>query len=144
MALEDDHPNLRLFPYIIESPSTRQYNCYAWAAGKNSIRWEPDKWWLYYWPPEAPRSFSLSAFITAYGTLGYTPTDDASVEQGFEKIALYATSDLKVKHAALQKSNGRWTSKLGDEQDIEHHLDGLIDEHYGAVVKILKRPRTSQ
>lgn len=143
MALEDDCPKLLLFPYSIESPITRQYNCFAWAAGKSSIRWEPDRWWLYYWPPEAPRNFSLNAFIIAYGTLGYTPTEDTSVEPGFEKIALYAKPDLRVTHAARQKSNGCWTSKLGDEQDIEHHLEGLTGELYGAVVQILRRPRTT-
>jgi len=78
----------------------------------------------------------------AYGTLGYTPCDDTSIEPGFEKVALYATPDLLVKHAARQLSNGRWTSKIGDEIDIEHVLDGLTGQHYGAVVQILKRPRT--
>lgn len=142
MALEDEFPNLRSLPYSIQSPRTRQYNCFAWAAGRNDIRWEPDRMQQFYWPPQAPRSFSIQAFVEAYRTLGFAPCDDTSFEPGFEKIAFYATPDLRVKHAARQLSNGLWTSKLGDIEDIEHLLDGLSGAQYGAVVQILKRPCT--
>jgi hypothetical protein len=96
----------------------------------------------FYWPPQAPRNFSVQAFIEAYRTLGFTPCDDTSFEPGSEKVAIYAKPDLRVQHAARQLSNGRWTSKLGDLEDIEHLLDGLSGAQYGAVVQILKRPLT--
>lgn len=43
-------------------------------------------------------------------------------------------------HAARQLENGKWTSKLGQLEDIEHELDGLVGDKYGIVVTILRRP----
>jgi hypothetical protein len=71
--------------------------------------------------------------------LGFSPCEDAGLEVGFEKIALYATSDGEPTHAARQLRNGKWTSKLGRWQDIEHELEGLVGEMYGTVKQILKR-----
>jgi hypothetical protein len=48
-------------------------------------------------------------------------------------------TDGEPTHAAQQLSNGKWTSKLGRWQDIEHELDGLVGEMYGTVKQILKR-----
>jgi hypothetical protein len=61
------------------------------------------------------------------------------VEPGYEKVALYALAGLP-KHAARQLPGGRWTSKLGPLEDVEHALEGLIGTWYGNVVQILKRP----
>jgi hypothetical protein len=36
--------------------------------------------------------------------------------------------------------NGRWTSKLGEREDIEHSLHDLTGMVYGSVVLVLKRP----
>ena len=51
----------------------------------------------------------------------YFPTVDESLEPGFEKVALYALGGVP-KHAARQLSSGRWSSKLGDLEDVEHTL----------------------
>jgi hypothetical protein len=48
-------------------------------------------------------------------------------------------TDGEPTHAARQLPNGKWTSKLGRWQDIEHELDGLVGEMYGTVKQILKR-----
>jgi hypothetical protein len=82
---------------------------------------------------------TIAAFIQAYATRGYVPCDRADLEPGFEKIALYATVDGEPTHAARQLPNGKWTSKLGRWQDIEHELEGLVCEMYGTVHQILKR-----
>ena len=42
-------------------------------------------------------------------------------------------------HAARQLRSGRWTSKLGQAEDIEHELRALEGAIHGAVVLILKR-----
>jgi hypothetical protein len=44
-------------------------------------------------------------------------------------------------HAARQLDNGRWTSKLGELEDIEHSLRDLEGAAYGTVVQVMKRPR---
>jgi hypothetical protein len=43
-------------------------------------------------------------------------------------------------HAARQLPGGRWTSKLGNREDIEHDLNAVSGEAYGTVVMVLKRP----
>jgi hypothetical protein len=61
--------------------------------------------------------------------------------ENFQKIAIYMKYG-KPCHAARQLSNGKWSSKLGGWEDIEHELTGLegIGEHeYGYVEQILKR-----
>lgn len=62
------------------------------------------------------------------------------MEQGYEKVALYVDHDGKPTHAARQLPTGRWTSKLGKIEDIEHELEGIAGSVYGSVAKILKRP----
>jgi hypothetical protein len=44
------------------------------------------------------------------------------------------------KHAARQLPSGRWTSKLGPMEDIEHALHDLTGMAYGSVVLVMKRP----
>lgn len=95
----------------------------------------------FYWPPNAPCEYTVSAYIEAYKTIGYIPCADDSLEQGFEKIALYALNGAPT-HAARQLENGKWSSKLGRGEDIEHMLDGLTGNFYGVVVQFLKRPIT--
>ncbi len=83
---------------------------------------------------------TLDAFRLAFATLGYSACDDEDSEPGFEKIALFA-NDLGVpKHAARQLPTGRWTSKLGKMEDIEHGLHDLEGALYGSVVLLMKRP----
>ncbi|NEP62691.1 MAG: hypothetical protein F6K31_38190 [Symploca sp. SIO2G7] len=138
---EDKFPQLRATEYRITSKASRIYNCFAWAAG------EDDRWWNplepenpYYWPDGVPAELTIAAFIQAYQTLGYEPCNSTELEEGFEKIALYATTDGEPTHAARQLPAGKWTSKLGRWEDIEHELDGLSSEMYGSVKQILKRP----
>jgi hypothetical protein len=133
-------PNLAITGYRVTSPATQIYNCFAWAAAEENRWWnplEPDN--PYYWVDGVPNELTISAFILAYGTMGYEPCTDAIFEVGFEKIALYALPDGEITHAARQLPNGKWTSKLGRWEDIEHELDGLVGEMYGSVKQILKR-----
>jgi hypothetical protein len=139
---ENQFPNLAATRYTITSSQTATYNCFAWAAGEN------DRWWNpleptnpYYWIEGIPNELTIAAFIQAYETLGYLVCENSEFEIGFEKIALYATPDEEVTHAARQLPNGKWTSKLGRWEDIEHELEGLVCEMYGTVQKLLKRPQ---
>lgn len=46
----------------------------------------------------------------------------------------------KPTHVARQLDDGKWTSKLGSNEDIIHHtLDGLEGEKYGQVTTIMTR-----
>jgi len=62
------------------------------------------------------------------------------MEVGFEKVALFADAQGLPLHAARQLSDGRWTSKLGEQEDIEHALRDLEGVAYGNVALVMKRP----
>lgn len=124
--------------FAITSPDTPNYNCIAWAAG------EYDRWWWpqpgRYWPPAAPFNDSLDAFVVAFGSLGYQPCDTEALEEGFERVAIFVDDELTVQHMARQPPNGRWTSKLGSFEDVEHDLRAVECNDYGRVARILRRP----
>jgi hypothetical protein len=141
--LEERFPGLRGTDYRVTSPRDRQYNCIAWATGDMRRWWWPDpppEDEAYYWPPGASNEETLAAFVAAFATLGYGPCEGEAAEPGWERVALYATADGAPTHAARQLPNGRWTSKLGRLEDLEHGLHDLEGEAYGIVVQILKRP----
>ena len=82
---------------------------------------------------------SAAAFVEAFSTLGYEPCADGDLEDGFEKIAIYQ-SPGGIQHAARQLSTGRWTSKLGGLEDIEHASPAELEgAEYGEVVQYLRR-----
>jgi hypothetical protein len=105
---------------------------------------DTERWWWprtpYYWPPGTKREESVEAFVQAYSTEGYSHCDSGEFEEGFVKIAIYVADDGRVKHAARLVSEGIWTSKLGQEEDIEHELDGVVGTAYGRPVAFMKRP----
>lgn len=114
-------------------------NCWAFAAGENTRRWEPDPSNQYYWPSNT-REYTVPAFIDAYRTRGYEPCVDDLLNSSYEKIAIYANAGGTVTHAARQLSDGRWISKLGDEEDIIHETpESLNSAVYGHPVLFMKR-----
>ncbi|MBM4071278.1 MAG: hypothetical protein FJ271_20425 [Planctomycetes bacterium] len=129
--------------YQITSSADPKYNCIAWAAHDSSNWWWPgadvEK---EYWPAAVARQATVAAFQLAFETLGFVPCDHELLEAGTEKIALFADHAGIPQHAARQLENGRWTSKLGKREDIEHAVKDLEGEQYGSVVLIMKRPRT--
>lgn len=127
---------LKATGYQETSAATRDYNCLAWAAGETHRRWDPNEP-NDYWP--AVREQTVPAFIAAYQTRRYLVCDNGDLEEGFEKIAIYAVS-MKPVHAARQLPNGKWTSKLGRSIDIEHPtVEGLESSVYGTVELYMKR-----
>jgi hypothetical protein len=141
--LEALFPGLSGTDYRESSPPTRDYNCIAWAAGDTAHWWWPDadpEDDAIYWPAGVALEETLTAFVAAFATLGYAPCSGEEVESGFEKVALFAREGVPT-HAARQLPEGRWTSKLGRREDIEHDLHAVVGELYGTVVLILKRAR---
>jgi hypothetical protein len=90
--------------------------------------------------PGLARAETLAAFREAFVSLGYVECRGDDLETGFEKIALFAKYQGIPLHAARQLPSGRWTSKLGEAEDIDHALRDLEGEVYGSVVLIMKRP----
>jgi len=143
--LEEAFPDLAGGSYRITSPPSKDYNCIAWAAGGTE-----DWWWPVpphvkevYWPADIPRLETLAAFSQAFAALGYIECAADNLESGFEKIALFANEQGLPLHAARQLPSGRWSSKLGEREDIEHGLRDLEGTTYGSVLLIMKRPLRS-
>ena len=135
--VRDSLPRLTPDNYRLTSAASWEYNCIAWAVGVT------DTWWWpipgRYWPAEAPREETMSAFLTAFAICHFHPCAVADVEPDFDKIALYALDDRPT-HASRQLLSGWWTSKLGPSVDIEHtDPTVLAGGVYGAVVAILSR-----
>lgn len=140
--IEACFPNLPETGYGITSPPTPRYNCIAWAAGDTRRWWWPDPSPFAYWPPTISCENTLPRFAEAFQTLNYEPCETSRLEPDVEKVAVYADSSGVPTHAARQLESGSWTSKLGREEDIEHHgLAGVEGQAYGHVVLILRRPR---
>jgi hypothetical protein len=132
-----------LFPGLINdnhkvtSPATFRYNCVAWAAGIATKKWGDQK--PYFWPKEVRRGANVGSLIELFEWLGYERCSDGTFEPDYEKVALYAMEGSWT-HAARQKSDGLWTSKLGDFEDIDHlSPEDLTGGEYGEIVAFLKR-----
>jgi len=124
--------------YRVTSPADDEYNCIAWAATEADRWWWPDPLGTSYWPDGVMRAETTEAFIAAYATAGFTSADDDSLQPDVEKIAVYVKAG-KPTHAARQLASGRWTSKLGRAEDIEHELSALTGNVYGIVGFFLQR-----
>ncbi len=137
--LEAIFPSLHAANYQITSPPTQVYNCIAWAAGDVNRWWWPDLLNQRYWPVGATRTETVAAFQEAFRLLGFDVCQDEQLEPGVEKIALFVDNACP-QHAARQLPNGRWTSKIGELEDIEHALRDLEGTEYGTVTVIMARP----
>ncbi len=133
----------RLFPrlfgneYRLTSRKSRRYNCLAWAIGDTDVWWDAGAGGL--WPDGVPDDGSVLAAIRFFEHFGYTRAANAKLEKGVLKIAIYG-DDQGYTHAARQLADGRWSSKLGKLQDIEHHkLENLFGRRYGTVVQIVEK-----
>lgn len=138
--------NLKDSEFKITSPKDAQYNCIAFAAD-DQTKW----WWSIgnkFWLKGVPKNESPKSFILAFKQLGYKLCESAELEKGFEKVAIYTRTVAipnspkgTTTHMAKQLPDGRWKSKLGREEDIEHDKpESICGKAYGEVKHILKRP----
>jgi hypothetical protein len=140
--METAFPLLAGTLYSEESPSTDIYNCIAFAFGDTHKWWWPRGGFGIYWPDGFPMSDDVEVLVRVFNTYGFFACPDGTYEQGFEKVVIYSNGG-KFKHAARQLESGRWASKLGEEQDIEHELpEHLNSSIYGTATEFLRRPRS--
>lgn len=142
VVIEAAFPKLRRSEYRITSPAAESYNCIAWAAGDTSEWWWPGDPATTFWPEGISREETLDDFQEVFTKLGYAVCEDDTLESGFERVALFADPAGSPKHAARQLDTGRWTSKLGLLEDIEHALRDLEGAAYGSVAIFMKRKRS--
>src|SRR5437868_3020972 len=137
MIHSTDFPRLTNQNHRITSPPSTDYNCIAWTAGDIRNWWQPG----IYWPITTKAGdYSVGALEELFKSFGYIVCPHEAYEPGYEKIALYSDVVFYT-HAARQLPNGKWTSKLGGAEDIEHDTPvDLAGGAYGSVVGFMKRP----
>jgi hypothetical protein len=139
---QKNYPNLHADNYQDTGPPSKKYNCIAWAAGIDNDWWDPAEGRT--WPGNAPRGLDgckVESLIVVFESVGFVECADSSLEQGVEKIAIYAI-DVEWMHAARQLESGKWTSKMGVDELIEHDTpEDLVGPAYGQIVKYMQRNR---
>jgi hypothetical protein len=127
------------------SPVDRFYNCIGFAVEpERRLWWQPLHQPNTFWPQGAPHERTVAAYEAAFKTRGYERCESEDLEEGTEKIALFAGPDGAPTHAARQLADGLWTSKLGMLEDVRHPLRQIEGTAYGKVVMFLARPRKPQ
>jgi hypothetical protein len=85
----------------------------------------------------------LESFILIFEKIGYKKCNGERFEFFYKKVAIYATPAFGFSHVCDQLNSGRWASKLGDLEDIEHStlgcLEGSLTTEYGEVRQVLKK-----
>jgi hypothetical protein len=128
-----------IFPKLLGTSETitseidGNYNCVSWAIKDKSRWWEPFGIIIpssrppYYWHDDLPINKNPQTIISFFAKYGFCLTENSEFEEHFEKIAIYI-HEGKYSHVARQLPNGRWTSKLGGLEDIEHDLTELEND----------------
>jgi len=139
MWIDNEFPNVGAHGYTVTSSPSEHYNCIAWAAGDNTTWWNDRPG--YRWGNVA-RSPMVESLVAVFAAMGYVICESASLEDGFNKVAIYEKAGL-WKHASRQLPNGRWSSKLGLLEDIEHTApDDLSGDQYGTVHCIMRKKQS--
>jgi len=131
-------PNLDPRRTNVTSPVDRRYNCIAWAVGENKRWWWPSPY--SYWPTGVARLVTVDAFVAAYATIGFRPVAKSDWGDSDDCLALYTLNSVPT-HAARRLPNGKWTSKCGQNVDIEHDLADLDGPLYGTATHFFLRAR---
>jgi hypothetical protein len=130
-------PNLTKRSFRKTSVATRVYNCVSWALGLTDIKFNS---FSYYWPPNLPREHTVDNYVNLYRLYEFEICPDGSYEEGTEKIALFGDGEGLFQHVSRQLSNGLWTSKMGELEDIEHKAPEVVSGSlYGRVSVYMKR-----
>jgi len=140
-----NYPNLHAGNYRDTGEATHDYHCIGWAIGRDDEWWdpaEPEPWEdNFYWPANVPRDYRATSVVMAFESAGFAVCADASLEEGVEKIVLYADGP-EFTHAARQLETGKWTSKMDPDERIEHDTpEDLVGPWCGQIATYMQRKR---
>lgn len=162
MCVEDFHARLEIgkeftdpflfqskrFPFRTTSKATKRYNCIAWAAGKDDVWIQPDRYptgnpdRTYFWPDNVSQKGDLASYIELFEKcFGFEKCEDGNLEKGFFKIALFYSRKMGI-HAARQLSDGLWTSKVGLGVDASHWIETYAGGCFGPVAQYMRKKGT--
>lgn len=133
--------------FKLTSKEDPNYNCIAWAFSfKDRIMWPGGSEYkvadgFHFWPDGIDDNDGADNFVKAFKLIGYNNCVSFEYEPGYQKIALYVEKGTtKCTHAARGLQNGKWTSKLGPKEDIQHGTPYFLESIvYGEVYCFMKR-----
>lgn len=135
-------PSLTKDNYQETSRATSVYNCVGWVLGDETRWYEPTDSGQYFWLGNKSADYSLKSYTDMFTSQGFEVCEKSTPEDGFQKIALYV-KEKEFSHVALQVPSGRWSSKLGAWEDIEHDtLEAISGPLYGEPRMFMSRKRT--
>jgi hypothetical protein len=121
-VIDDHFPTLARDGYRITSPRDDCYNCVAWIA-RDLLRWWEPGLDGGFWPravsDEDLDAGDLAEYVAVFESWGFERCPDGDLEDGTEKIAIYAANG-EFAHVAYQRGDGAWSSKLGKLNDVRH------------------------
>lgn len=127
--------------FVVNSPITAVYNCIAFAMGLQD-RWVdnnilcPGHWW----PPISDCSMKKEALIKAFEYLKFQLCEDASIEEGYDKVVLFCDNADNWTHAARIIGDGIEHSKFGQGWDAFYSGNGIFaGSCYGQEYAYMKR-----
>jgi hypothetical protein len=104
------------------SEKDRQYNCVGFALGFRMWIWPESD---FFGPRQKPANLTVTEFIEVFRDIcGFEQCASELYEEGYLKVALYASEAGIPTHVARQLPSAKWTSKLSDGIDIEHDTLG--------------------
>jgi hypothetical protein len=138
----------RLFPALEEGVSLEftsevdfNYNCLAWSVSCDTQYFENEKGCFWPWaniPDDTSEGWAQVCQIHGFVSI---PVENTDFVLGIEKIAILENENGEL-HAARQREDGWWKSKLGGwGPDIDHVGLDEIKGAYGEVVRVLQRMR---
>jgi len=122
------------------------YNCFGYAVDDGKSFWTHELSLTnagYYWPDGVPRSETIEAYSASFATRGWEVCEDGSLEEGFEKVVLYAKNNgTQPWHASRQLADGTWVTKFGTNADAVHaEVEALTSRALGRPVRFFRRRR---
>ena len=129
--------------FKITSDATPAYNCIGWALGMNDVwvgLYHPTNYAWTWWPEGVPCDERKETLIALFEYFGFKLCDNATFEEDYDKVALYADEDGWT-HAAKVIGENVLHSKIGTAWDI-HHSGGntFAGTEYGSIFAYMKRP----
>jgi hypothetical protein len=133
----------------IRSGSTAEYNCVAWTVDDFQQPWTPmppipgpagfETVGGYFWPEDVPPLMGIETVVQLYENRGFQRCHDATPAEGFDRIAIYGFDGIVCQHVAVQRDGESWSSKMGDNADVEHPDPYAIEAGMIGHVRVLMR-----
>jgi hypothetical protein len=125
------YPELAKEGYDVTSPKDKVYNCVAWAADRDTTKWwEPSGEPFDHWPDGIPYDYAFENYVLVFEARGYLKCEDAILEEGYEKVAIYKSKDgwFTLSLVSSKTENGRASSVLKKTLNIPLRMDWSLQD----------------